>query len=54
MVSRPGREENWSPTVVGLSKRDLLKDILSIFGKDPPVFGLSRFLTDFCSPYSPQ
>lgn len=32
-ISRPGREDVWSPTVVGLSKRDLLKDVLSIFGK---------------------
>jgi protein HIRA/HIR1 len=32
-VSRPGREDVWSPTVVGLSKRDLLKDVLSIFGQ---------------------
>lgn len=29
---RPGREESWTPTVCGLAKRDLLKDILSIFG----------------------
>jgi protein HIRA/HIR1 len=32
-VSRPGREDVWSPTVVGLSKRDLLKDVLAIFGQ---------------------
>ena len=30
---RPGRgDDSWSPTVVGLGKRDLLKDVLSIFG----------------------
>ncbi|KAG6821105.1 hypothetical protein H0H93_006444 [Arthromyces matolae] len=27
---RPGREDNWTPTIVGLSKRDLLKDVLSV------------------------
>lgn len=27
---RPSREEKWSPTVCGLSKRDLLKDVLGI------------------------
>ncbi|KAG5638012.1 hypothetical protein H0H81_002280 [Sphagnurus paluster] len=30
---RPGREDTWSPFVIGLSKRDLLKDVLSIFGE---------------------
>lgn len=30
---RPGRDEAWCPTVSGLSKRDLLKDVLSIFGE---------------------
>ena len=29
---RPGREDSWSPTVVGSSKRELLKDVLSVFG----------------------
>ena len=29
---RPGREESWSPTLLGFSKRDLLKDVLNIFG----------------------
>lgn len=29
---RPGREDGWNPTVVGFSKRDLLKDVLSVFG----------------------
>ncbi|KAG5721434.1 Protein HIR1 [Termitomyces sp. T112] len=28
---RPGREETWTSTVVGLPKRDLLRDVLSIF-----------------------
>ena len=30
---RPGRDDSWSPTVLGFSKRDLLKDVLSIFGQ---------------------
>jgi len=29
---RPGREDTWSPTVVGSSKRDLLRDVLLVFG----------------------
>lgn len=29
---RPGREEKWNSTVCGLSKRDLLKDVLTILG----------------------
>jgi len=27
---RPGREDKWCPTVCGLAKRDLLKDVLGI------------------------
>ncbi|KAG5643708.1 hypothetical protein DXG03_009757 [Asterophora parasitica] len=30
---RPGREDTWSPSVIGLPKRDLLKDVLSIFAR---------------------
>jgi hypothetical protein len=37
--SRPGREDVWSPTVLGLSKRDLLKDVLSIFGQSVCCWG---------------
>ena len=29
---RPGRDEAWSPTIVGMSRRDLLKEVLNIFG----------------------
>lgn len=29
---RPGRDDGWTPTVAGLGKRDLLKEVLSIFG----------------------
>jgi protein HIRA/HIR1 len=32
---RPGREERWQPTVLNLTKRDLLKDVLGIFGEFP-------------------
>jgi len=28
---RPGRDDGWSPTLMGLTKRDLLKDVLLIF-----------------------
>ena len=47
-VSRPGREDVWSPTVVGLSKRDLLKDVLSIFGLSAyrsPFHGILNFVS---------
>lgn len=30
---RPGRDDTWSPTVLGFSKRDLLRDVLGIFGQ---------------------
>ncbi|KAG8761499.1 HIR complex subunit [Ceratobasidium sp. 423] len=30
---RPGREEKWQPTVLNMNKRDLLKDVLGIFGQ---------------------
>ena len=32
LCRRPGRDDSWSPTVVGLAKRDLLRDVLSVFG----------------------
>jgi protein HIRA/HIR1 len=32
MYYRPGREEKWQPTVLNMNKRDLLKDVLGIFG----------------------
>ena len=28
---RPGRDDPWNPSVAGLAKRDLLKDVLSVF-----------------------
>ncbi|KAK7684963.1 hypothetical protein QCA50_011798 [Cerrena zonata] len=30
---RPGREDSWSPTILGTSKRDLLKDVLAVFAR---------------------
>ena len=35
---RPGKEDNWHSNVVGLSKRDLLKDVLSVFGTENGFF----------------
>lgn len=34
---RPGREDSWSPTILGTSKRDLLKDVLAVFGESLSV-----------------
>ncbi|KZT35016.1 WD40 repeat-like protein [Sistotremastrum suecicum HHB10207 ss-3] len=39
---RPGREESWTPTVCGLAKRDLLKDILSIFARSKTLTKLAQ------------
>ncbi|KIY45114.1 histone transcription regulator 1 [Fistulina hepatica ATCC 64428] len=30
---RPGRDDVWSPTVIGLQKRDLLREVLNIFSR---------------------
>lgn len=30
---KPSREETWSPTILGMQKRDLLKDVVGIFGE---------------------
>ncbi|GJE86485.1 WD40 and Hira domain-containing protein [Phanerochaete sordida] len=38
---RPGREESWSPTLLGFSKRDLLKDVLNIFAKSKTLTKLA-------------
>ncbi|OSX63696.1 hypothetical protein POSPLADRAFT_1065767 [Postia placenta MAD-698-R-SB12] len=29
---RPSRDDSWSPTLLGMSKRELLRDVLAIFG----------------------
>ncbi|KAI0711449.1 WD40 repeat-like protein [Earliella scabrosa] len=39
---RPGRDDGWSPTVVGLSKRDLLKEVLSIFVRSKTLAKLGQ------------
>lgn len=41
LSSKPGSENSWVPTVAGLNKRDLLKDVLSVFGSSC-FFFLSR------------
>jgi hypothetical protein len=35
---RPGKEDHWHSNVAGLSKRDLLKDVLSVFGTENDCF----------------
>jgi protein HIRA/HIR1 len=43
---RPGREDQWNPNVASLAKRDLLKDVLSVFCMFPlPHYRLSA---QFC------
>ncbi|PPQ69736.1 hypothetical protein CVT25_010445 [Psilocybe cyanescens] len=37
---RPGREDHWNPNVAGLSKRDLLKDVLSVFARSKTLTSL--------------
>lgn len=29
---RPGRDDSWTPTLLGFSKRELLREVLNIFG----------------------
>ncbi|KAG6828889.1 hypothetical protein H0H87_000477 [Tephrocybe sp. NHM501043] len=38
---RPSRDESWTPTVVGLPKRDLLKDVLSTFARSKTLTKLA-------------
>ncbi|KAG6840432.1 hypothetical protein C0991_006744 [Blastosporella zonata] len=38
---RPGRDDSWTSTVVGLSKRDLLKDVLSTFARSKTLTKLA-------------
>lgn len=33
LCRKPGREETWCPTVLGMVKRDLLREVLSTFGE---------------------
>ncbi|KAG9102641.1 HIR complex subunit [Ceratobasidium sp. 370] len=39
---KPGREERWQPTVLTLNKRDLLKDVLGIFGRSKTLAKLGQ------------
>lgn len=45
---RPGREEGWKSSIIGVSKRDLAKDVLSVFGESYVFYrlltGLMRLL----------
>ena len=43
---RPGREDAWNPNVAGLAKRDLLKDVLSVFCMFPLT--ALRTICSFC------
>ncbi|CAA7269311.1 unnamed protein product [Cyclocybe aegerita] len=38
---RPGKEDTWNYTVIGLSKRDLLKDVLSVFARSKTLSTLA-------------
>ncbi|KDR68421.1 hypothetical protein GALMADRAFT_129535 [Galerina marginata CBS 339.88] len=38
---RPGREDSWNPIVVGFSKRDLLKEVLSVFARSKTLTSLA-------------
>ncbi|KAM6492560.1 histone transcription regulator 1 [Amanita muscaria] len=41
MYWRPGREEGWTPTVAGLAKRDLLKEVLTTFARSKTLTKLA-------------
>ncbi|KAF8156781.1 WD40 repeat-like protein [Crassisporium funariophilum] len=43
---RPGREDGWNPSVSGLSKRDLLKDVLSVFARSKTLTSLATHWQD--------
>ncbi|KAI0682933.1 WD40 repeat-like protein [Cytidiella melzeri] len=53
---RPGRDDSWSSTVMGFSKRDLLRDVLNIFARSKTLTKLAldwqdtlkRATTDDC------
>ncbi|KAG6829748.1 hypothetical protein H0H92_003624 [Tricholoma furcatifolium] len=38
---RPGRDDSWTPNVVGLSKRDLLKEVLLVFARSKTLTKLA-------------
>ncbi|KAH9849560.1 WD40 repeat-like protein [Lenzites betulinus] len=39
---RPNRDDSWSPTTLGMSKRDLLKEVLSIFTRSKTLTKLGQ------------
>ncbi|RDX54814.1 WD40 repeat-like protein [Lentinus brumalis] len=39
---RPGRDDAWSPTVLGMAKRDLLKEVLNIFVRSKTLAKLGQ------------
>ncbi|KAI0646572.1 WD40 repeat-like protein [Trametes meyenii] len=39
---RPNRDESWSPTTLGMSKRDLLKEVLNIFVRSKTLTKLGQ------------
>ncbi|KAI0360414.1 WD40 repeat-like protein [Trametes cingulata] len=39
---RPNREDSWSPTTLGMSKRDLLKEVLNIFVRSKTLTKLGQ------------
>ncbi|KAK2465593.1 hypothetical protein APHAL10511_002485 [Amanita phalloides] len=41
MYWRPGREDSWAPTVAGLPKRELLKEVLSVFARSKTLTKLA-------------
>ncbi|KIJ63220.1 hypothetical protein HYDPIDRAFT_113835, partial [Hydnomerulius pinastri MD-312] len=38
---RPGRDDCWSPTVVGMLKRDLLREVLNVFARSKTLTKLA-------------
>jgi len=38
---RPGKDDSWCPTVVGLSKRELLREVLNIFARSKTLTKLA-------------
>ena len=40
---RPGRDDSWTPTLLGFHKRELLREVLNIFGTQEPLIGTSTY-----------
>ena len=38
---RPGRDDSWTPTLLGFHKRELLREVLNIFGMREILTGIS-------------